>query len=456
MTGFDVIVVGGGGAGLASAVSAALGGASVLLFEKQEDLGGNTARSIGSIPGAGSRLQRMAGIDDSPEQFVQDVARQTGGAFNRGGMEQLAGLSAELIHWLIDVIGLPLTLTEDYRHVGHSVNRLHNPPGREGSTLVEHLARFARGRGVEIRTNSPVTDITLLDDGRWQVHCGADSLTANSVVLATDGFGGNAGMMLSEAPRYASLSYLGGEGNTGDGIRMGRSLGGATASMTSVLGFAIMGLPQGGGSSFATMVSWTVIENGGIVVDARGSRFGDESRGYSAFVDDVVDAGASEAVYAVFDQRILDSVAHWEDRFRLLVERHHSPVRPLDLADPPFGLSSDLLTETLAAYAAAAAGIADDPFGRTDFGWAPLGERLYVAKSEPAVLSTLGGLVVGKNGEVLAGGKKPIPGLFAAGGTAQSIVGLDGARGYISGAGLLAALGYGYLAGHAAAALTRE
>jgi fumarate reductase flavoprotein subunit len=446
---FDLVVVGGGGAGLASAASAAQEGASVALFEKEAACGGNTARSIGSIPGAGSRLQQDAGVVDSPDRFVADVATHTGGAFNREGLARLAGVSAELVHWLIDVVGIPLRLTEDYRHVGHAVTRLHNPPGREGAVLVEALRAFAGEQGASIRTGTPVTAVTR-EGGRFQVAAGGEHVNARSVVLAADGFGANPEMMREEAGRYAALSYFGGPGNTGDGIRIGRALGGQTGSMSSVLGFAIMGLPTESPSSWETMVSWTVIENGGVVVDGRGRRFGDESRGYSSFVDDVIDGGGPP-VYAVFDQRILDSVAKWEDRFRLLVDRADSPVRLLDLQAPPFGLDPSTVERTLDEYRSAAEGIRPDPFGRTDFGWAPLGGPLYAARSEPAVLTTLGGLVVGPDGEVLDHQGRPVPGLFAAGGTAQSLVGDAGARGYISGAGLLAALGYGYLAGRAAA-----
>lgn len=446
----DVAVVGGGGAGLTTAVSAALAGATVALFEKEPALGGNTARSIGSIPGAGSRLQAEVGVVDSPERFVSDVERHTAGDFNRAALERLADVSSEVVHWLIDEVGIELRLTQDYRHVGHQVTRLHNPVGREGRVLVDALRDFALEHDVEIRTGDAVTDVECVGDG-FQVRTATETLTATSVVLATDGFGANAAMKAKECARYADLVHLGGPGNTGDGIRLGQSLGGRTGSMTAVLGFAIMGQPDASDVSWDTMVSWTVVENGGIVVDGSGRRFGAEDVGYSSFVDDIVDHGETP-VYAIFDRANLDSVAQHEERFRLLVERADSPIRRIDPANPPFGIGAETLRATIADFTAATNGDRTDPFGRTDFGWSSLEGELYAARSVPSVLTTVGGLVVGDDAEVLDEQHQPIPGLYAAGGTAQTIVGSSGARGYISGAGLLGALGYGYLAGRAVAA----
>ncbi len=63
-----------------------------------------------------------------------------------------------------------------------------------------------------------------------------------------------------------------------------------------------------------------------------------------------------------------------------------------------------------------------------------------------ALFHTQGGLRVNAHAQVLRQGR-PIPGLYAAGGSAAGISG-HGADGYLSGNGLLCALGLGYIAGH--------
>jgi fumarate reductase flavoprotein subunit len=444
---YDVVVLGGGGAGLSAAIAAAQRGANVALLEKTPELGGNTARSVASIIGAGTRLQEAAGIQDSPARFVADVDQVTGGDFNRAGLTHLAAVSAGLVHWLLDDIGADLRLTQDYKHIGHSVNRLHNPPTREGAELIAMLTRAAGDLPVTIYLRCPAIGVERTADRRWAVASGSgDTFVAGKVVLAADGFGASEEMRKEYTREFADLKYIGAPGNAGDGIRIGQDLGGVADSMTAVLGYAIMGMPEQGGSSFDTMVSWTVIEDGGFIVTQAGTRFGNEGLGYSAFVDAVIGQGGGPIVYAVFDQRISDSVSRYEQRQRLLTQRPGSPIRRLDRT-APFGIDDQALRATLSSYNGYASGSEPDPFGRGDFGFAPLQGEIYVAKAEASILTTLGGLRVNGDAQLLDGDGVPIPDVYAAGGTAQTISGLTGASGYLSGCGLLAALGYGMLAG---------
>lgn len=73
----DLIVVGGGGAGLMAAVTAAESGMKVALLEKGQQLGGTTALSVGSISASQTSYQVAAGIEDSPASHEADLKAAT-------------------------------------------------------------------------------------------------------------------------------------------------------------------------------------------------------------------------------------------------------------------------------------------------------------------------------------------------------------------------------------------
>ena len=72
-TELDVVVVGAGGCGLAAAIAAHDAGVSTAILEKLDRPGGNSSLSTGSLPAAGSRFQREAGIVDSAERMEADL-----------------------------------------------------------------------------------------------------------------------------------------------------------------------------------------------------------------------------------------------------------------------------------------------------------------------------------------------------------------------------------------------
>ena len=72
---WDVIVVGGGNAGLPAAIFAAERGARVLIIEAAASLGGTLFLSSGQMSAAGTKLQKQKGIEDSPQLHYDDIMR---------------------------------------------------------------------------------------------------------------------------------------------------------------------------------------------------------------------------------------------------------------------------------------------------------------------------------------------------------------------------------------------
>lgn len=447
----DVLVVGAGGCGLAAALSAADQGVTVGIVEKLDRAGGNTALSTGSVPAAGSRFQLDAGIRDSPEQMYSDLLRQSGPHDMVEVVRLLCDQSAALVAWLADEAGVTLELITDYRHVGHSVPRLHAPPSRRGADLVADLLAAVRAREIPLALSNPVVD--LLVDEHGAVHGAVVAggrvartlIGAKKVILAANGFGANRDMVGEFCPDIAGAEYFGAPGSTGEAIRWSMDLDAGVANMAAYQAYAALSYPHG------SLLSWTVIEKGGLIVDSRGQRFGDESIGYSGFATEVLDTG--DFGYAVFDVRIRDYVSAHEIEFAELCDI--GGVRVADsltsLAEST-GLPAESLQATVAGFDAAAGQRSPDVFGRTDFGFAPLTPPYCVCKITPGLFHTQGGLRVDRQARPVRNSGDAVPNLHAGGGVVAGLSGAGGARGYSSGNGLLSALGLGRIAGLAAAA----
>ncbi|MFN8169744.1 MAG: FAD-dependent oxidoreductase [Candidatus Nanopelagicales bacterium] len=446
----DVAVVGAGGCGLAAALAAADLGATVLVLEKTAVPLPNTTRSTGMIPAAGTRWQRAAGIDDSPETFAADMRRKTHGQGDERLARRLSEVSADLLVWLVDDLGVQLDIVTGFTYPGHSRERMHSPADRSGASLMRDLGRAAAAREhVDVVTGAAVTGL-VVTPARDRVvgvlvdHGGATQrVRAGAVVLAANGFAADEGLVRERCPAIAGALYLGGEGSTGEAISWAVELGAATRFLDAYQGHATVAVPHN------VLVSYSTVMEGGILVNRDGRRFGDETAGYSEYATAVVAQPGGTAVL-LFDERVHELALAFDD-YRTAVEAGavRSAQEPSELADR-FGIDQAGLAATLSAYAAAARGEAADEHGRQDC--RELVGPWRGVRVTGALFHTQGGVVVDEHARVLRDDGEPVVGLYAGGGTAEGLSG-PGAGGYMSGNGLLSALGLGWLAGrHAAGA----
>lgn len=440
----DLVVAGAGG-GLVAALRASQLGLDVLVVEASEHFarGNNTAMSTAMVPGAGTRWQAEAGIEDSPKVFLDDMVRKTNGEVDRALAAALAEVSGRLVTWLADDIGLPLSLVTDFPYPGHSRLRCHTVPGRSGRSLLAGLLAASRADDrITILAPARLTDVQAAADGvRAAVVTTPDGdaevIPTRAVLLATNGFGANAELVRRHIPEIAEAVYHGSAESTGDALRIGTALGADTAFLDAYQGHAALAVPA------ATLVGWATVMHGGFLVDESGSRFGDETVGYSEFAREVLTHAGGRAVI-IFDRRVHDACVAFDD-FRDTVESG-----ALRWADGPEMLAATVgvdpggLSATIAEVAALARGDGSDRFGRTQWE-APLEPPYAAVRVAPALFHTQGGLRVDGHARVLAPGGSSIRGLYASGGAAMGISG-HGAAGYLAGNGLLPALGLAFLA----------
>jgi succinate dehydrogenase/fumarate reductase flavoprotein subunit len=70
----DIVVVGSGATGLPAAIVAREAGASVIVVEAENHIGGHAICSGGNLPlGGGNSYQKKYGVDDSPDLLFRDL-----------------------------------------------------------------------------------------------------------------------------------------------------------------------------------------------------------------------------------------------------------------------------------------------------------------------------------------------------------------------------------------------
>lgn len=444
----DLLVIGAGACGLAAAIAAHDAGISVAIAEKRDRPGGNSALSTGSIPGAGSRYQAAAGIEDSPGQMIADLLAVSGHHDADPLTRLMAEQSAPLCEWLIDELGARMELITAYKHVGHTIERLHAPRSRRGQDLVDDLLGFVRDRDIALAVGSGVNELVTRDGAVVGARIGNDTVACRKVLLATNGFAANRDLVARFCPEIAQADYFGALGSTGEAVLWGETLGAALGNMAAYQGYAAVAVPQG------QLLSWTTIEKGGILVGADGRRFGNEDAGYSGFAPNVMAQG--DTAWAVYDQRI-HAIAMAEEEYAEMSAM--GAIRWGDTATDlaaHAGIDADGLQAAIEAYNAAAGGAQADAFGRMHFECAPLIAPFAIVTVKPGLFHTQGGLMVDDHARVLRPDGTVIANLFAGGGAAAGISGRTGAGGYASGNGLLTALALGRIGGLRAAAEVRE
>ena len=445
----DVLVAGGGGAGLTAAIAASRDGAQVTLIEKRDELGGATAMSVGTISAAGTALQEAAGVRDDTDTHLRDYLK-----FRPPGTTP-ADYDLDLTRLLIEsapgvlqrMIDLGLRFTGPHPEPPHSVPRMHNVvPGPVA--YIDALRIEAEQAGVIVRTMSRLVELTTDASGRVVGAVLEDVGTGErtslcvrkAVVLATGYYSANEDL----ARRYGRPPEMEGVGAqpkdaTGDGIVAAMEVGAAVAAM------------DGGSSpSFRSPRPPYVrpephlFQAGAILVDSTGRRFANEIDNPEAAAARLPGGGP----FIVFDSQLAEKIAvadedsgpgrnGWHrtgklfistfpaisyayiDDYRTRTDYFFESHTAAGLAER-IGMPPDALEQTLDEVDRITAGEARDPFGRDGFGSGPVRPPLHAIGPLSVVLGSTGGLKVDADMQVLDASGDPIPGLYGAGINAAS------------------------------------
>lgn len=450
---YDVIVVGGGGSGLAAAIEAREHGASVLLLEKNLALGGSTAWSIGSVSSSGTPHQKKRGIVDSPQDHWADMPGFAGDLDARDNPELRRILCHEIpdtFQWLLD---------SGVRFMGpmpeppHRQPRMHNvlPNSR---SFIYHLERRARRAGVDIKTGMRVTALVQVEGRVVGVSAEANEdgflfRSRKGTVLAAGDFT-NDPVFKS---RFMGVQESKVEGvnltATGDGQRLAEGLGGRIVNGDLALGpeirfiapaketfvrrlppwrwlavymeWALDHLPASILRPFmmkflttALAPSISLFEQGAILVNQRGERFGQELDKPAWRLPDQPD----KVGFIVLDAALIEQFSAWPYFVSTAPGIAYAYIPDYRDNRP------DVYTEapTLRALAHKL-DMPADVLERSMKGGSvrALGAGPYVALGpvRSVFVHSEGGLMVDDQHRVLDGDDQPLLGLYAAGSTGQ-------------------------------------
>jgi fumarate reductase flavoprotein subunit len=468
----DVVVVGGGGAGLAAALEAASTGCSVILIEKNTYLGGSTALSVGSVSACRTPLQRRDGIEDSFDAFFEDI-----GLFNdKRGMNERDNLefrrllvqeSPATLEWLM---GLGVKFFGPMPEPPNRVPRMHNALPNS-SAYIYNLRREARKRGVDIKLG--VTGERLLfQDGRVSGVEAAtvqgqkvSILASKGLVLAAGDFSSSVEMKESYlSPGLADIEGIN-PTSTGDGHRMALEAGARVVNGDMLMGPEIRFLapprrslvsrlpPYGPLVRLMSVVvnrlpsrflrplamsfiithlapSLKLFEEGAILVNQEGGRFTNELDRPAL----AIPRQPERVAFIVFDAVVAGKFSRWPNfistapgtayaylqDYRTNRKDIYAQAPSLEALGRKLGMPEANLLETAREYNESAGQGHDPAFGRTLVGAGLKTPPFYAlgpAKSWVGI--TDGGLAVTSGMEVLGNDDGVIPGLYAAGSTGQ-------------------------------------
>lgn len=452
----DVVVVGGGGAGLATADQAAQLGLRVILVEKNARLGGSTARSVGSISASCTSIQRKAGVNDSVDSHFHDMGLFAGENVARDNTELrrvFVENSGPTFEWLRD---LGVVFFGPMPEPPHSQPRMHNVLPNS-SSYIHHLEKAARKLGVRILKGTSASELFLRDGAVAGLLCETKSgilrLHAKAgVVLAAGDFSSSKELKKECIGELASLVPGINPTSTGDGIRLGLRAGGRIVNgdlalgpelrfhsppgkllvqrippvkiltwlMQMVIRFAPAALMRAFVMSFATSnlaPTPRLFQQGAILVNRDGQRFTDETdRPWLELPKQESGEG-----YIVFDGALSETLSEWPNYISTA-----PGIAYAFLGDYQRNRRDIFHSASSVEALAASMSVPADNLTRTisELGWrAP-----YVALGplQSWIVLTEGGLAVDSQLRVLNDENEPIDGLFAAGSNGQGGLLLDG------------------------------
>ena len=435
----DIVTVGAGASGLVAGLSAAEGGARVVIFEKMPFPGGTSNYPAG-IFAAESEMQRRKNIRVTRDDAFRMIMEYSHWRANARLVREFVDHSAGTIDWLqkqgVEFLE-PAAISPGGPQTWHLLK------GR-GAAMVKVLVAKAREKGVEIRLAAPVREITKDGQGRVSGVLAQDQdgktlkVEAPAVIIATGGYA-NSREMIKEYGGFdlgVNLFPAGNVGKVGEGIKMAWAIGAAPGGMgvLQITGGGPVGPGlRPGGHLFAAASQpylW---------INQEGERFCDEGIVHNfTFAGNAVARQKGGYVFRIFDEMTkrymvekgIDAALGISVLAATRLHDLDEEIKEAREKGNPNVLVADSLEElarkmevnpgvykrTVEEYNRFGEQRNDDLFAKDPKYLRPVKTPpFYAFKCYPTFLGTLGGIKINHRTEVLNRAGEVIPGLYAVG-----------------------------------------
>ena len=409
---YDVVVIGGGGAGLSAAITAAQQGAKVALLEKMSEVGGNTVRATAMYNCVDDELQHPLGIFDSEETFFWETYD---GGYRLAKPELvriLTSLADEGMAFL-ESLGLEFDTVIDHCLGGFHA-RGHYSLAHNGTDYVQVLQQACLRYGVDIYTNTAAQKLLQKDSEVVGVEAISEGNkivfeARRGIVLATGGFARNVEMRMHyDQSLTGDMLCSNAPGSNGDGILMAEKLGANLIGMEYIELYPMGDVYDGGlRNSIPNAI------NHGILVNKQGERFIKEDANRDELSSAMLAQSDSFAFSIVDDDysKLEDERIYLEG---LVLLSQVYKAETLDELAKLLEIDEARLKMTIAQYNQAVKQ-QYDPLGRQTLINEIDQPPYYATMKKPTIHHTLGGVEINEKAQVLNQQKEVIRRLYAAG-----------------------------------------
>jgi len=413
----DVVVIGGGNAGLTAAVEASAKGAKVVLLEKMAFLGGNSIRSGGAYNAVDPVRQSKIGVEDSIDKHFQQTFDGGDRKADPVLVKILVSNSLDGLKWL-EGQGMKWNDTV-FTVLGALWPRSHQPTDATGTGFIKTLKAAAEKAGVKIvletkanqliQINGRVTGVVAVNAEGQRIRYNA----SKGVVLATGGFGANKEMRQAYDPKITpNLGTTNHVGATGDGIIMAQGVNANLVGMEYIQ-MLPLGDPKTGG-----LEGWIGfdVENY-IYVNKLGKRYVSEAERRDVMTQALIKQ-PDQFMYVVCDAHSFPT-PQTKNSFNETAEQLIKSGRDYT-SDTLEGLAAQMNVDPVAFKATIdryneGVKTKNDEFGKKLLRDPIDRPPFYASGRVPTVHHTMGGVQINAQTQVLDSEGKVIPGLYAAG-----------------------------------------